>query len=67
MNRTTALLVFLTAAAHADNAASTAARTWREAHEQAILAEFVDLLSIPNIASDTPNIRLNAAAFVNLL
>ena len=34
-----------------------AARQYREAHERQILAEFNDFLSIPNVASDTPNIR----------
>ncbi|PYI91578.1 MAG: peptidase M20 [Verrucomicrobia bacterium] len=37
-------------------------RTWRANHEREILAEFADLLSIPNLASDTPNIHRNADA-----
>lgn len=37
-----------------------AAREWRVAHEQAILAEYFELLSIPNVASDTANIGRNA-------
>lgn len=37
-------------------------RTWRTRHEREILAEFADLLSIPNLASDGPNIRRNAEA-----
>jgi len=44
------------------NPAAAAAHQWRTAHEQAILAEFMDLLAIPNLASDAPNIRRNAAA-----
>jgi len=37
-------------------------RLWRGNHEREILAEFADLLSIPNLANDTPNIRRNAEA-----
>ena len=49
--------------AHAQpNLAAAAARQWRAAHQQAILAEFMELLAIPNLASDQPNIRRNAAA-----
>jgi len=35
-------------------------RAWREANEKAIVAEFVELLAIPNLASDAANIRKNA-------
>ena len=37
-------------------------RAWRSNHEREILAEFAELLSIPNLASDAPNIRRNAEA-----
>jgi hypothetical protein len=37
-----------------------AVREYRVAHEAAIVQELVTLLSIPNIASDEPNIRRNA-------
>ena len=37
-------------------------RAWRTNHEREILAEFAQLLSIPNLANDTPNIRRNAEA-----
>ena len=54
--------------AHAQpNPAATAAHQWRAAHEQAILAEFMDLLAIPNLASDGPNIRRNADAVSAIL
>jgi len=49
------------------NTAAAAAHRWRVAHEQAILAEFTELLAIPNIASDLPNIRRNAAAVSAIL
>jgi acetylornithine deacetylase/succinyl-diaminopimelate desuccinylase-like protein len=33
---------------------------WVTAHRQAVLDELLELLAIPNVASDTPNIRRNA-------
>lgn len=51
----------------AENAAAGAAHRWRTAHESAILTEFTNLLSIPNIASDAPNIRRNADAVAEIL
>jgi acetylornithine deacetylase/succinyl-diaminopimelate desuccinylase-like protein len=54
--------------AHAQpNPAAAAGHQWRTAHEQAILAEFMDLLAIPNLASDGPHIRRNAAAVSAIL
>ena len=44
------------------NPAALAARAWREAHERAILGEFLGLLALPNLARDTDGIRRNAAA-----
>lgn len=51
--------------AHADAAA--VARDWRSAHEQQIIDGFVELLRIPNVASDTANIRRNAEYLLGLL
>src|SRR5512141_2243306 len=45
----------------------SATRSYRVAHEAAILREFTDLLSIPNLASDNSNIRRNANALVAML
>jgi acetylornithine deacetylase/succinyl-diaminopimelate desuccinylase-like protein len=42
--------------------AARAARSFRESHETEIVRELADLLSIPNRASDAPNIEKNAAA-----
>ncbi len=42
-------------------------REHRIRHESAILREFADLLRIPNIASDSVNIRRNADVLVTLL
>lgn len=61
------VLICIATAARAENAAATAARNYREAHERAILTEFTALLAIPNLASDTPNIRRNAAAIQAIL
>jgi acetylornithine deacetylase/succinyl-diaminopimelate desuccinylase-like protein len=44
-----------------------AARTYRAAHEVEILREFADLLAIPNLASDSENIRRNAERVSALL
>jgi acetylornithine deacetylase/succinyl-diaminopimelate desuccinylase-like protein len=38
------------------------AGTWRANHERQILEEFADLLAIPNLANDAPNIQRNAEA-----
>ena len=63
-----ALSLVLSALAFAQqNPAAAAARSWRQTHERPILAEFIDLLAIPNLASDDANIRKNAAVIVTLL
>lgn len=48
-------------------AARASARTYRQQHEAAILREYRDLLSMPNVASDLPNIRRNAAFLLEML
>jgi len=48
-------------------AAAAVARDYRKSHEAQILAEFSDLLSIPNVASDTVNIRRNAAKLIEMM
>lgn len=52
--------------AHADEAVE-AARTYRTEHAGAIVHDYVDLLSIPNVARDTENIRKNARVIRDLL
>jgi acetylornithine deacetylase/succinyl-diaminopimelate desuccinylase-like protein len=49
------------------NPASITARRWRESHERAIIDEYFQLLSIPNIATDQVNIRRNADLIVAML
>src|SRR5258705_3158003 len=39
----------------------------RRAHEHEILREFMELLAIPNVASDRKNIRRNAAAIMTMM
>ena len=62
------LAVLVAPAAPADpvSASTARVRAWRAAHEVEILRELAQLLSIPNVASDTPNIRRNADAIVAL-
>src|SRR5688500_14030604 len=45
----------------------SAARRFRESHEAEIAREFATLLAIPNVASDSVNIRRNSAAVIELL
>jgi acetylornithine deacetylase/succinyl-diaminopimelate desuccinylase-like protein len=42
-------------------------REYRQANEPRILKEFTTLLAIPNVASDTQNIRRNAALIVEMM
>ena len=56
---TIGLLISSTAFADAV-AVRDSVRAYRQANERAIIEEFVELLSIPNVASDTDNIHRNA-------
>lgn len=42
-------------------------RAYRQAHEAEIMSEFVELLSIPNVASDAVNIRRNAEKLLEMM
>ena len=59
---TIALLLIHASAFAEPTAIVKGTRTWRAAHQREILTEFVELLSIPNLATDTPNIQRNATA-----
>jgi acetylornithine deacetylase/succinyl-diaminopimelate desuccinylase-like protein len=63
------LLVPSISAAQERDAASVraAARRWREGREAAVLDEYRQLLRIPNVASDLPNIRRNAELLMRML
>jgi acetylornithine deacetylase/succinyl-diaminopimelate desuccinylase-like protein len=57
------ILLFLHVSALAEPAAvAKQTRAWRSTHEREILTEFIELLSIPNLATDAPNINRNAQA-----
>ena len=65
MNRllfATALLLICQSAFADPAAVAKQTRAWRANHEREILAEFADLLAIPNLANDAPNIQRNAEA-----
>jgi len=62
-----AAAILLLPAAADSQTPEEAAHRWRIAHEQQILQEFTALLSIPNVSSDTSNIRRNADALVEVL
>src|SRR5271157_1749916 len=53
-------LLFQTA--NAQNPAAAAARQWRQGHERAIVAEFMEFLAIPDLAADPATLRQNAIA-----
>lgn len=48
-------------------AQSMTIRAYRQAHESQIIDEFVELLAIPNVASDSANIRRNAAKLTEMM
>lgn len=63
---TLGLLWFAVDSAHAQDPVA-AVRAYRQSHEGAIVTELRDLLRLPNVASDLPNIRRNADALVRML
>lgn len=67
--RTPVLLLTLSAVASAQDAASLRdqVRTYRVAHQAEILRGFAELLTIPNLASDSSNIRRNAEHIAGLM
>src|SRR6185295_16693904 len=64
----TILCIFFAVAARAEvNDSIQKIRNYRKANEQKIVKEFMELLAIPNVASDTANIRKNADLIVEML
>ncbi|MEJ7605726.1 MAG: hypothetical protein WKF37_05545 [Bryobacteraceae bacterium] len=49
------------------DSAVQAARQFREAHQREIVASFMELLAIPNVAVDPVNLRRNAEAIAQML
>lgn len=47
--------------------AAAAPADWIDANRARILADYVELLAIPNVASDTVNIRRNADRLVEMM
>ena len=58
-----ALLLIIGPAAHGQSPV----RDYRKAHERELLAEFAELLAIPNVASDRANIRRNAEHIMRMM
>ncbi|HZJ02054.1 MAG TPA: M20/M25/M40 family metallo-hydrolase [Gemmatimonadaceae bacterium] len=56
-----AFILFASISAHTAHAQPTAIRQFRTASEHKILREFLDLLTIPNVASNSEGIAKNAA------
>jgi len=69
MNHLRALILLLCGAATLAAADDTTSRVraWRMDHEKQILLELFDFLSIPNVASNTADIKRNADALVRML
>ena len=67
MRRTFAALMLAAAPALAvpPHEAVKIARDWRARHEREIVAELMQLVGIPNLASDRPNIEKNAIAIAD--
>ncbi len=47
--------------------AAQAARTWRQAHERQIVADYLDFLRLPNVAKDSGHLRQNADAIMKAM
>jgi hypothetical protein len=68
MIRWLSLIVFLpTVVLAQSNPSAKIARQWRQQHEQAIVDEFVTLLSVPNIPQDRENIQRNAELIARMM
>lgn len=68
--RTVAVFLFLAASvAHAQDPARVRAgvRAWSQVHDVEVLRELAGLLAIPNLASDSVNIRRNARHIIQML
>lgn len=61
------LLTLVIAVPAQTSPAARAARQHRQQHEHAIVTEYMNLLALPNVASDLPNIRRNAAFITQML
>ena len=48
-------------------AQTPAVRQWRQAHEHALLREYIGFLSLPNVARDREDVRLNADSLMEMM
>src|SRR5688572_10966635 len=55
-----ACIVFTFANVSSQVNVASSVRQYRQSNEHRLFSEFIELLKIPNVASDTPNIRRNA-------
>ena len=61
-------LIFFTSFAHSQTqTVQQQVRDFRKANEHRLLREFLNLLSVPNIASDNANIRKNAQLIMEMM
>jgi acetylornithine deacetylase/succinyl-diaminopimelate desuccinylase-like protein len=67
MTKTLIAIFTASVALVAASSAQSSARAWVTANQAALIQELVELLSIPNVASDRPNIRRNAEHLRGLL
>jgi acetylornithine deacetylase/succinyl-diaminopimelate desuccinylase-like protein len=67
MSQLLSVLVIMSLALQTGDGIKSAVRDYRRANEQRLLSEFVELLSIPNVASDRENIRRNAAYILEMM
>jgi acetylornithine deacetylase/succinyl-diaminopimelate desuccinylase-like protein len=67
MLRTLLLILVASTFAYAQNDTQQKVRTYRQTNEHKIVNEFLSLLSIPNVASDTVNIRKNAQVILEMM
>jgi acetylornithine deacetylase/succinyl-diaminopimelate desuccinylase-like protein len=67
MLRKLLLVVFLPLPLFAQTTVQEKVREYRKANEPQIMREFVSLLSLPNVAVDTENIRKNASLLVEMM
>jgi acetylornithine deacetylase/succinyl-diaminopimelate desuccinylase-like protein len=61
------ICILLAWSSWAQDSSLKAIRNYRQANERMIVKEFIDLLAIPNVASDKANIRKNADLIVEML
>ena len=67
MRRALLLLILISTTASFAQTTQDKVREYRRVNERRIVHEFLSLLAIPNVASDTPNIRKNAQLILEMM